>query len=86
MRFAFKTTPQHTTWADMLALWQAGDDIDVLESGWTSRSSICHCPTDQRSWTSWRESYARRTDDSQCGASWQRLSHEAFESNERRWR
>jgi hypothetical protein len=35
MRFAFKTTPQNTTWADMLALWQAGDDIDVFESGWT---------------------------------------------------
>jgi F420-dependent oxidoreductase-like protein len=35
MRFAFKTAPQHTTWADMLAVWQAADDIDVFESGWT---------------------------------------------------
>jgi alkanesulfonate monooxygenase SsuD/methylene tetrahydromethanopterin reductase-like flavin-dependent oxidoreductase (luciferase family) len=35
MRFAFKTTTQNTTWAGMLALWQAGDDIDVFESGWT---------------------------------------------------
>jgi F420-dependent oxidoreductase-like protein len=35
MRFAFKTAPQHTTWRDMLAVWQAADDIDVFESGWT---------------------------------------------------
>ncbi len=35
MRFAFKTAPQNTTWADMLAVWQAADDIDVFESGWT---------------------------------------------------
>ncbi|WP_200834366.1 LLM class F420-dependent oxidoreductase [Amycolatopsis alkalitolerans] len=35
MRFAFKTSPQNTDWADMLAVWQAADDIDVFESGWT---------------------------------------------------
>jgi len=35
MRFAFKTSPQNTTWADMLAVWKAADDIDVFESGWT---------------------------------------------------
>ena len=35
MRFAFKTSPQHTTWADMLAVWKAADDIDTFESGWT---------------------------------------------------
>src|SRR6266704_1985460 len=35
MRFAFKTSPQNTTWAGMLAVWQAADDIDVFESGWT---------------------------------------------------
>ena len=35
MRFAFKTSPQNTTWHDMLAVWQAADDIDVFESGWT---------------------------------------------------
>jgi F420-dependent oxidoreductase-like protein len=35
MRFAFKTAPQHTTWADMLAVWKAADDIEVFESGWT---------------------------------------------------
>lgn len=35
MRFAFKTAPQHTTWAAMLDVWVAADDIDVFESGWT---------------------------------------------------
>ncbi|MCP2323119.1 F420-dependent oxidoreductase-like protein [Hamadaea flava] len=36
MRFAFKTSPQDTTWTDLLRLWQAADDVDVFESGWTS--------------------------------------------------
>jgi F420-dependent oxidoreductase-like protein len=35
MRFGFKTSPQNTTWADMLAVWKAADAIDVFESGWT---------------------------------------------------
>ena len=35
MRFAFKTSPQNTTWADMLAVWETADDIEVFESGWT---------------------------------------------------
>jgi F420-dependent oxidoreductase-like protein len=35
MRFAFKTAPQNTTWADMLDVWRAADDIEVFESGWT---------------------------------------------------
>ncbi|MFI1462463.1 LLM class F420-dependent oxidoreductase [Nocardia carnea] len=35
MRFAFKTAPQDTTWADMLAVWRAADDIEIFESGWT---------------------------------------------------
>src|SRR4051794_7798414 len=35
MRFAFKTAPQHTTWADMLDVWTAADDIEIFESGWT---------------------------------------------------
>jgi len=35
MRFAIKTAPMHTTWADMLAVWQAADDIDLFESAWT---------------------------------------------------
>jgi F420-dependent oxidoreductase-like protein len=34
VRFAFKTAPQNTTWTDMLAVWQAADDIEVFESGW----------------------------------------------------
>src|SRR6202161_1495526 len=35
MRFAFKTSPQETTWADMLAVWKEADDIELFESGWT---------------------------------------------------
>jgi F420-dependent oxidoreductase-like protein len=35
MRFAFKTSPQETTWAAMLDVWRAADDIDLFESGWT---------------------------------------------------
>lgn len=35
MRFAFKTSPQETTWADMLAVWRAADHIEIYESGWT---------------------------------------------------
>jgi len=34
MRFAVKTAPQHTTWADMLDVWRAADDIDIYESAW----------------------------------------------------
>jgi F420-dependent oxidoreductase-like protein len=35
MRFAIKTSPQHTTFEDMLAVWQAADEMDVFESAWT---------------------------------------------------
>jgi len=35
MRFAFKTSPQNTTWDDLLAVWREADGIDVFESGWT---------------------------------------------------
>jgi len=35
MRFAFKTSPQNTTWSDMLAVWKEADDIEAFESGWT---------------------------------------------------
>lgn len=35
MRFAIKTSPQDTTWTDMLAVWQAADAFDVFESAWT---------------------------------------------------
>jgi len=34
VRFAFKTSPQNTTWADMLAVWQAADEMEIFESGW----------------------------------------------------
>src|SRR6266403_3514662 len=35
VRFAFKTSPQNTTWSDMLAVWQAADEVEIFESGWT---------------------------------------------------
>src|SRR3954470_13902833 len=35
MRFAIKTSPQHTTFKDMVAVWQAADDMPIFESGWT---------------------------------------------------
>jgi F420-dependent oxidoreductase-like protein len=35
MRFAIKTAPQHTTYKDMLAVWQAADGIELFESAWT---------------------------------------------------
>src|SRR5215218_8751043 len=35
MRFAIKTSPQDTTWPDMLAVWQAADEIELFESAWT---------------------------------------------------
>jgi F420-dependent oxidoreductase-like protein len=34
MRFAFKTSPQNTTWADMLRFWREGDSIELFESAW----------------------------------------------------
>lgn len=35
MRFAIKTSPQNTEWADLLAVWRAADDIPLFESAWT---------------------------------------------------
>jgi F420-dependent oxidoreductase-like protein len=35
MQIGFKTSPQNTTWDDMLAVWRAADEIDIFESGWT---------------------------------------------------
>jgi F420-dependent oxidoreductase-like protein len=35
VRFALKTAPQDTTWADMLAVWQAADRMEFFESAWT---------------------------------------------------
>jgi len=34
MRFAFKTANQYSTWAEILAVWQEADRIDLFESGW----------------------------------------------------
>jgi F420-dependent oxidoreductase-like protein len=34
MRFAFKTSQQHTTWQDMLSVWKEADQIELFESGW----------------------------------------------------
>ncbi|MCC5474707.1 LLM class F420-dependent oxidoreductase [Streptomyces barringtoniae] len=36
MRFAFKTSPQGTSWEAMLDVWRAADEIEIFESGWTS--------------------------------------------------
>jgi F420-dependent oxidoreductase-like protein len=35
MRFALKTSPQHTTWDGMLSVWQAADSMEFFESAWT---------------------------------------------------
>lgn len=35
MRFGIKTMPQHCTWSEMLALWQAADREPLFESAWT---------------------------------------------------
>lgn len=35
MRLAFSTAPQLCTFADLLAVWQAADEIEAWESGWT---------------------------------------------------
>ncbi len=34
MRFAIKTRPEHTTWAEIRDVWVAADDIDIFESAW----------------------------------------------------
>ncbi|MEV8395073.1 MULTISPECIES: LLM class F420-dependent oxidoreductase [unclassified Streptomyces] len=36
MRFAFKTSPQQTSWNALLEVWRAADEIEIFESGWTS--------------------------------------------------
>ena len=35
MRFAFKTSPQNTTWGDMPAVWKEADGIELFQLGWT---------------------------------------------------
>ncbi len=34
MEFGIKTSPQYTTWPDMLDVWRAADDIDIFTSAW----------------------------------------------------
>jgi F420-dependent oxidoreductase-like protein len=34
MRFAIKTRPEHTTWAELRDVWVAADEIEVFESAW----------------------------------------------------
>jgi F420-dependent oxidoreductase-like protein len=34
VRFAIKTSPQHTTWEEILPVWREADQIDLFESGW----------------------------------------------------
>jgi F420-dependent oxidoreductase-like protein len=34
MRFAVKTRPEHTTWAQLRDVWIAADGIDLFESAW----------------------------------------------------
>ncbi len=34
MRFAIKTDPQYTSWANLLAMWQRADAMPIFESAW----------------------------------------------------
>jgi F420-dependent oxidoreductase-like protein len=34
LRFAIKTRPEHTTWAQMRDVWVAADEIELFESAW----------------------------------------------------
>ncbi|MBO0819184.1 MAG: TIGR03560 family F420-dependent LLM class oxidoreductase [Actinobacteria bacterium] len=34
MRFAIKTRPEHTTWAQIRDVWAAADEVSVFESAW----------------------------------------------------
>jgi F420-dependent oxidoreductase-like protein len=34
MRFAIKTRPEHTSWAELRDVWIAADDIELFESAW----------------------------------------------------
>ena len=34
MRFAIKTSPQHTTWKDIVDVWTAADEMDFWDSAW----------------------------------------------------
>jgi F420-dependent oxidoreductase-like protein len=34
VRFAIKTRPEHTTWAQVRDVWRAADDVSLFESAW----------------------------------------------------
>ena len=34
MQFGIKTVPEHTSWADMLDVWRAADEIELFETAW----------------------------------------------------
>ena len=34
MQFGIKTVPEHTSWADMLNVWRAADEIELFETAW----------------------------------------------------
>ena len=34
MRFAIKTRPEHTTWAQIRDVWVAADEVSLFESAW----------------------------------------------------
>ena len=34
LRFGIKTAPQHTTYGEMLALWEEADNIPAIEHAW----------------------------------------------------
>ena len=40
MRFGFKTSPQSTTWDDMLAVWRAADEIDLFKCAGSTADTV----------------------------------------------
>jgi len=34
VRFAIKTRPEHTTWAQIRDVWVAADEVSLFESAW----------------------------------------------------
>ncbi|NNC91240.1 MAG: LLM class F420-dependent oxidoreductase [Acidimicrobiia bacterium] len=52
--FAVKTPPQHTSWADMLDVWRAADEIEVFSEAWNfDHFYPLHPPLDGRCMEGW---------------------------------
>ena len=34
MRYGIKTNPQHTEWDSIVAVWEAADEVDIIDSSW----------------------------------------------------